>query len=97
LDSPTTFRDHYYQKVFSHIGNQPGGNPYVAGANFWAFAGTARPHKDQFFWKQGDDLMGDPPMEEQGLNSVFDRDVSTWMIIRTVSRAIAINKSYGLY
>ena len=26
--------------------------------------------------------MGDPPMEEQGLNSVFDSDSSTWKVIK---------------
>jgi len=87
--SSTKFRDAYYQKIFSFIGNQPGGDSYVAGANFWAFGGTARPIKGQIFWKAGDDYMGDPPMEEQGLNTVFDSDQSTWKVIKTVSRAIA--------
>jgi mannan endo-1,4-beta-mannosidase len=26
--------------------------------------------------------MGDPPMEEQGLNTVFDSDVTTWRVIK---------------
>ena len=87
-DSPTTLRDTYYKTILSQIGNQPGGNAFIAGANFWAFGGTARPKKGQIFWKQGDDLMGDPPMEEQGLNSVFDCDETTWKIIISVSTAI---------
>jgi mannan endo-1,4-beta-mannosidase len=33
--------------------------------------------------------MGDPPMEEQGLNTVFDSDRSTWAIIRSASRRVA--------
>ena len=87
-DSPTTLRDTYYKTILSQIGNQPGGNAFIAGANFWAFGGTARPKKGQIFWKQGDDLMGDPPMEEQGLNSVFDCDETTWKIIISASAAI---------
>ena len=87
--SSTSFRDRYYSKILSFIGNQPGGNGYIAGANFWAFGGTARPKKGQVFWKTGDDLMGDPPMEEQGLNSVFDCDKTTWTIIRTAGNAVA--------
>lgn len=87
-DSPTTFRDKYYKEVLTVIGNQSSGNAFIAGANFWAFGGTARPKKGQLFWNQGDNLMGDPPMEEQGLNSVFDRDRTTWKIVRSVSRAI---------
>jgi len=77
VSSTTTLRDQYYEKILAHIGSQN-----IAGANFWAFGGTARPVKGQLFWKQGDDRMGDPPMEEQGLNSVFDCDKSTWQVIR---------------
>ncbi|MBK7391690.1 MAG: cellulase family glycosylhydrolase [Chloracidobacterium sp.] len=80
----TTYRDKYYANVLSFIRS----NANIAGANFWAFGGTARPHAGQIFWKAGDELMGDPPMEEQGLNSVFDSDVSTWKVITAASRAI---------
>lgn len=79
--STTTFRDKYYAKILSFIGSGP-----VAGANFWAFGGAARPIKGQVFWKAGDDYMGDPPMEEQGLNTVFDSDRSTWDVIRSVAK-----------
>ena len=37
-NSLTSYRDVYYKKVFSFfIGNEPDGNEYIAGANFWAF------------------------------------------------------------
>jgi mannan endo-1,4-beta-mannosidase len=84
---PTKFRDRYYEKILSLIGDGPGGFGPVAGANFWAFGGTARPIKGQVFWKTGDDHMGDPPMEEQGLNTVFDGDRSTWDVIRAAAKA----------
>jgi mannan endo-1,4-beta-mannosidase len=80
--SPTKLRDEYFRKIFSYLGSG------VAGANFWAFGGTARPVKGQIFWKPGDEYMGDPPMEEQGLNTVFDVDRSTWAVIRAASRSI---------
>ncbi|MGH7783187.1 MAG: hypothetical protein ACREO5_05025, partial [Candidatus Binatia bacterium] len=67
---------------------QPGGSEYISGANFWAFGGTTRPKKGQTFWKAGDEYIGDPPMEEQGLNSVFDGDQSTWRVIRSAVRSI---------
>jgi len=89
--SPTTFRDKYYAKILSFIGNQPGGDSAVAGANFWAFGGTARPIKGQVFWKTGDEYMGDPPMEEQGLNTVFDGDKATWNVIRRTTKRISKN------
>lgn len=79
--STTKYRDLYYAKFLSFVES----DPYIAGANFWAFGGTARPVKGQTFWKEGDERMGDPPMEEQGLNSVFDTDASTWDIIRTAT------------
>jgi mannan endo-1,4-beta-mannosidase len=81
--SPTTRRNEYFRKIFSYVGKGP-----VAGANFWAFGGIARPVNGQTYWKAGDAWMGDPPMEEQGLNSVFDVDRSTWKVIQSVSRSI---------
>jgi mannan endo-1,4-beta-mannosidase len=81
--SPTTLRDEYFRTIFSYVGKGP-----VAGANFWAFGGTARPKTGQTFWKAGDTWMGDPPMEEQGLNSVFDIDRNTWRVIQSASRSI---------
>lgn len=80
IKAKTTFRDRYYRTVFSFVKN----DPLIAGANFWAFGGRARPGKDQLFWKKGDEYMGDPPMEEQGLYSVFDSDRSTLTEIKKV-------------
>jgi mannan endo-1,4-beta-mannosidase len=87
--APTTFRDTYFKKILSFIGDQPGGDPYIAGANFWAFGGTARPIRGQIFWKAGDEYMGDPPMEEQGLNTIFDGDTSTWKVLSGTAKAIS--------
>lgn len=90
INSATDLRDDYYTKVFSLLTSNFKENGNLAGANFWAFGGTARPIKNQVFWKKGDDLIGDPPMEEQGLNTVFDSDKSTWKIIRTYADAMKI-------
>ncbi len=76
--SSTRSRDLYFKAIFD-IQQQ---HEVIAGVNFWAFGGTARPQAAQLFWKAGDDYMGDPPQEEQGLNAVFDSDSSTWTIIR---------------
>lgn len=77
VSATTSMRDQYYKNVLSFVRT----NPHVAGANFWAFAGSARPIKGQLFWKKGDQYTGDPPMEEQGLYSVFDSDKTTWQTI----------------
>lgn len=82
INSPTTLRDDYYEKMFQFVAESKAKNGAVAGASFWAFGGTSRPIPNQIFWKKGDEFMGDPPMEEQGLNTVFDSDQTTWQIIK---------------
>lgn len=84
IKAKTAFRDRYFTTVFSYIKKEP----QIAGANFWAFGGKARQIKGQLFWKPGDEYMGDPPMEEQGLYSVFDRDRSTWRIIKKAASGL---------
>ena len=84
----TSLRDKYFEAMFGLVRKVP----EIAGANFWAFGGTARPIKGQPFWKSGDEYMGDPPMEEQGLNSVFTTDRSTWAIVRIASKRINSDK-----
>jgi mannan endo-1,4-beta-mannosidase len=81
----TKLRDEYFKTVLAFVRSKP----HIAGANFWAFGGTVRPVKDQPFWKPGDPYTGDPPMEEQGLNSVFDSDRTTWAVIRRAASVSA--------
>lgn len=79
--SSTSYRDRYYAFVFDYLLNPVKNAGVVGGANFWAFAGKGRPSHRQLLWVKGDDVLGDPPVEEQGLNSVFDADKSTWNVI----------------
>lgn len=83
--STTTSRNAYYEAIFNEWKRSATSNGAIAGCNFWAFGGTARPIPGQVFWKEGDDFMGDPPQEEQGLNAVFSSDNSTWKIIQNFS------------
>lgn len=89
IGSSTALRDEYYKKMFTFIADSAKSDGALAGANFWAFGGTSRPIKGQIFWKRGDDYMGDPPMEEQGLNTIFDSDRTTWAIISQYSKVIS--------
>ena len=91
--STTTLRDRYYDTVFSFLQKSAATGGVIGGAGFWAFGGTARPHPGQVFWKKGDDYMGDPPMEEQGLNTVFDSDASTWQVISSYANRIVAKPS----
>ena len=84
IGSTTVHRDKYYSAIFAHIGKTN-----ISGAAFWAFGGYAEPIKGQPFWKMGDEYMGDPPMEEQGLNSVFASDKSTWKVISSTAKRIS--------
>ena len=88
--APTSLRDAYYARIFSVVEQHAAAGGHIAGANFWAFGGAARPVKGRTFWKAGDGYMGDPPMEEQGLNTVFDGDKSTWGVIRSFSRSLGV-------
>ncbi len=86
--APTALRDQYYGALFGMAkGNTPASH-VIAGYNFWAFGGAARPVPGQVFWKAGDAYMGDPGGEEQGLNSVFDSDASTWAVIDQYSKTL---------
>ncbi len=82
LAEPTTCRDRYYENVFQIVLQNAKDNDVLAGCNFWAFAGEGRPVAGQTYWKKGDDYLGDPPVEEQGLNSVFDTDTTIKVIER---------------
>ena len=61
----------------------------MAGVNFWAYSGIgkANPDRADNMWKIGDDYLGDPPQEAQGLNSVFNSD-QTMKIVKKYNRLI---------
>jgi len=88
IKSTTNARDAYFKAILSIWANNIRSGGPVAGFNFWSFGGAGRPVPGQVFWKEGDDRTGDPPMEEQGLNSVFDSDTSTWNLISSYKQLI---------
>jgi mannan endo-1,4-beta-mannosidase len=73
--SETTNRDKYYDAIFLKIQESSKSKGNLAGCNFWSYGGFGRPGTKKTPWfSPNDDLLGDPPCEEQGLNSVFDTD-----------------------
>lgn len=83
LNAPVTHRDKYFEGILKLLIKSKKENKAISGINFWALGGFGKPAKNKDpFWKEGDDLVGDPPMEEQGLNSVFASDSSTWNLLR---------------
>lgn len=87
--STTNARDSYYISAFEKVLENAITGGKLAGANFWTFSGTGTPNaaNTDHFWKPGDDFIGDPPQEEQGLNSVFIGD-STINIISSFNKKI---------
>ena len=87
-DAAAGYRDEFYKHIFGIFAKSIKERGSISGLNFWAYGGNVRPHEGQVFWQQGDEFLGDPPQEEQGLNTVFNTDVSTWKLIYYFSNLI---------
>ena len=79
-EASTNARDEYYRYVFDLIRKDRESGGFFAGCNFWAWGGFAEQAPGHVFWEKGDDYMGDPAQEEQGLNSVFATDTTVEII-----------------
>ena len=79
-EASTNARDEYYRYVFDLIRKDRESGGVFAGCNFWAWGGFAEQAPGHVFWEKGDDYMGDPAQEEQGLNSVFATDTTVEII-----------------
>jgi len=88
VSSTTRLRDRYFDTIFKSVLDSYNQQSVIAGSNFWTFSGIGRPSYRQLLWKKGDDVLGDPSVEEQGLNSVFDTDASTWKLIESFTQKI---------
>jgi mannan endo-1,4-beta-mannosidase len=85
--APTTLRDQYFQEVYAQVRALLPTTP-LAGIMPWAWAGDSRPPRPGQLWKPGDPFIGDPPHEEQGWYSIYDKD-STLALIAAESKQIA--------
>lgn len=88
IQASTKVRDHFYGEVFGLIQKRASAGDPVAGWNFWAWGGAGRAANADYWWKPGNDFVGDPPQEEQGLYSVFDTDTSTLKLIQESARQL---------
>ncbi len=81
-DSEALIRDMYYKDLFEKGLEVLEEGGALCGFNIWSWAGEGRANpENKNKWKTGDDFLGDPPQEPQGLNSVFDTDDSTIKIL----------------
>ncbi|MGC9952857.1 MAG: mannanase [Rhizomicrobium sp.] len=87
--SPTTFKDRFYDMMFTEVlDNARAGGP-LAGWSFWAWGGMGRAQHENLRMQRGDtSYVGDPPHEPQGWYSVFDVDASTHDVIRRHAAAL---------
>ncbi len=80
-NSPTINRDKFYTAIFQQVVSAIALGEPLAGANFWAWAGTARPG---YAW------IGDPPHETPGWYSVYSSDSTTQAIITEFAQKMAL-------
>jgi mannan endo-1,4-beta-mannosidase len=85
LSAGTSQRDRFYRAVLETVVSRAAQGDPIAGFNFWAWSGAGRAANADFWWKEGNDFLGDPPQEEQGLFSVFDSDAGTLAVLREYS------------
>ncbi len=81
-EATTVWRDKFYTEFFQLIEQEAKAGRAIAGSNFWTWGGAGRTERADFIWQAGDDYLGDPPQEPQGLNSVFDQDQSTISLLK---------------
>ena len=82
----TQARDAFYNFIFNLIRKNVKQHSSLIACNFWAWGGLGKPQNT--FWMNGDDFLGDPPQEEQGLNSVFATDKETLKLIKKYNKEL---------
>ena len=85
-DSPTTARDEYYRRMFDQVAESCQTGRALQGANFWTWGGEGRATAPE---NSAGKFLGDPPCEPQGLNSVFNTDISTQTVVANANRKLA--------
>jgi mannan endo-1,4-beta-mannosidase len=85
----TTFKDRFYQLIYSAVLDSVRSGGPLQGCNFWGWGGEGRAqHPDHHFVRGDTSYVGDPPHEPQGWYSVFDVDKSTQAVIRDYASAV---------
>lgn len=84
--SPVTARDEYYRRMFEQVAGSCRAGRALQAANFWAWGGRGRASSAP---GSAGKYLGDPPCEPQGLNSVFDTDLSTHAIIAAANQKLS--------
>jgi mannan endo-1,4-beta-mannosidase len=83
--SPATARAEYYRRMFQQVFDSCKAGRALEGANFWAWGGEGRAKPDAAV-HAALAFTGDPFCEPQGLNSVFNTDITTLDVIAQANR-----------
>jgi mannan endo-1,4-beta-mannosidase len=87
--TPTSFKDLFYQLIYSAVLDSVGSGGPLQGCNFWGWGGEGRAqHADHHFIHGDASYVGDPPHEPQGWYSVFDTDASTQEVVREYAKVL---------
>jgi len=79
----TSFRQRYYEMIYSAVESSMAHGGPICGSNFWAWNGEARAEHADYRFAEGDrQYMGDPPHEPQGWYGNFDSDTAMLELIR---------------
>jgi mannan endo-1,4-beta-mannosidase len=94
--TPTTWKDRFYQLIYSAVLDSVRSGGPLQGCNFWGWGGEGRAqHPDHHFVRGDTSYVGDPPHEPQGWYSVFDVDTSTQAVIRDYAAALQARPAKG--
>ena len=94
--TPTTWKDRFYQLIYSAVLDSVRSGGPLQGCNFWGWGGEGRAqHPDHHFVRGDTSYVGDPPHEPQGWYSVFDVDTSTQAVIRDYATALQAPPAKG--
>lgn len=86
----TLHRDTFFTETFQQVLSSKQSQGYLAGLNFWAYGGFGYANPmSKGGWILGDDYLGDPAQEPQGLNTVFASDVKTLAIIARFNQLLS--------
>tara|TARA_R110002073_G_scaffold30361_5_gene94775 strand:- start:4155 stop:5522 length:1368 start_codon:yes stop_codon:yes gene_type:complete len=88
-DSPVTARNEFYGFILDLLQKSIDEGNAMKGLNFWGWGGEGRAQQSDYMWKPGDIIYtADPYSEAQGLNSIYNTDVSTFDVISKVAHEL---------
>lgn len=88
-DTPVRARNEFYGFILDLLQQSIKDGKAFSGLNFWGWGGEGRAQQSDHMWKPGDiTFTADPYSEAQGLNSIYDTDMSTLDIISKYAKEI---------